>query len=264
MFGDAVYENEYRKVNGKWMISKLHAYFVMYTDLAQGWGVRAWPSTRPEKDMPPDLPPTVVYDMYPGTITTPLHYENPVTGQPVYPQSKAPPPPATATLAELADTPGAARGCARHRIPAQRLQLLHGPLAMGRRGGPVRGRRHHRAGAARRLRRARTRVRAFLDLFGKQGLHQGELFDHAQYQPVVHVAADGLTAKARVRELAHGRAVPGRCLDRRRHLRERVREAGRRLEDQDAAPVHDVRGRPEARLGAGAAACRRHFTGIAA
>ena len=46
MFGDAIYENEYRKVNGKWMISKLHAWFVFYTELEKGWGVRAWPNSR--------------------------------------------------------------------------------------------------------------------------------------------------------------------------------------------------------------------------
>jgi hypothetical protein len=39
-------------------------------------------------------------------------------------------------------------------------------------------------------------------VFGKSGLHQGELFDHLQYQPVVNVASDGLSARARVRELA--------------------------------------------------------------
>lgn len=44
--------------------------------------------------------------------------------------------------------------------------------------------------------------RQFLELFGPQGLHQRELFDHALYQPVVHVAPDGLTAKARVREFS--------------------------------------------------------------
>ncbi|MEO8314402.1 MAG: nuclear transport factor 2 family protein, partial [Pseudomonadota bacterium] len=38
--------------------------------------------------------------------------------------------------------------------------------------------------------------------FGPQGLHQGELFDHPQYQSVVHVSPDGLTAKERVRELS--------------------------------------------------------------
>ena len=47
MFGDCIYENEYRKVNGKWMISKLHAWFVMYTELEKGWGVRVWPNSRP-------------------------------------------------------------------------------------------------------------------------------------------------------------------------------------------------------------------------
>jgi hypothetical protein len=48
----------------------------------------------------------------------------------------------------------------------------------------------------------KPRVRQFLEVFGPQGLHQGEVFDHALYQPVVHVAADGMTAKARVREFS--------------------------------------------------------------
>ena len=66
MFGDAIYENEYRKVDGKWVISKLHAWFVFYTELEKGWGVRAWPISRPERTLPPDRPPTLTYDMYPG------------------------------------------------------------------------------------------------------------------------------------------------------------------------------------------------------
>lgn len=201
MFGDAIYENEYRKVNGRWMIAKLHAWFVMYTDLAQGWGVRAWPSTRPEKDLPPDRPPTLVYDMYPGTITAPLHYENPVTGAPVYVESNAPPPPATATLAQLATRLARLED-------ARAIEYLHnafsyyfdrwqwdevadlfadnGSIELAQRG----------------VYSGKAHVRRFLDLFGAQGLHQGELFDHLQYQPVVHVAADGLTAQERVRELA--------------------------------------------------------------
>jgi hypothetical protein len=201
VFGDCIYENEYRKVDGKWMISKLHAYFVMYTDLAQGWGVRAWPNTRPEKDLPPDLPPTVVYDMYPGTITAPLHYENPVTGKPVFAATRAAPPPATATLEELAARLARLED-------ARAIEYLHnafsyyvdrwqwddasdlfaadGTIEMAQRG----------------VYAGKARVRKFLDLFGQQGLHQGEIFDHVQYQPVVHVAADGLTAKARVREFS--------------------------------------------------------------
>ncbi len=201
MFGDAIYENEYRKVAGKWMISKLHAYFVMYTDLAQGWGVRAWPSTRPEKDLPPDLPPTVVYDMYPGKFVNPMHYENPVTGAPVYPASRAAPPRATETLAQLADQLARLED-------ARAVEYLHnafsyymdrwqwddvadlfaddGTIELAQRG----------------VYAGKDRVRKFLTLFGKQGLHQGEVFDHPQYQAVVHVSADGLKAKERVRELA--------------------------------------------------------------
>lgn len=201
MFGDVVYENEYRKVDGKWMISKLHAWFVMYTDLAQGWGVRAWPISRPEKDLPPDRPPTLVYDMYPGTITAPHHYGNPVTGRPVYPESQAAPPPATTTLADLATRLARLED-------ARAIEYLHnaysyyldrwqwdevadlfaddGSIELAQRG----------------VYQGRDRVRQSLDLFGEAGLHQGELFDHLQYQPVVHVAADGLTAKARVREFA--------------------------------------------------------------
>src|SRR6185369_6770941 len=170
VFGDCIYENEYRKVNGKWMIQKLHAYFVMYTDLTQGWGVRAWPNTRPEKDLPPDLPPTVVYDMYPGTI--------------------AAPPPATAALGDLATRLARLED-------ARAIEYLHnafsyyfdrwqwdsvadlfaddGSIELAQRG----------------VYTCKAHVRKFLDLFGAQGLHQGELFDHLQYQPVVHVAADG-------------------------------------------------------------------------
>ena len=201
MFGDAIYENEYRKVNGKWMISKLHAWFVFYTELEKGWGVRAWPNSRPEKTLPPDLPPTLVYDMYPGTITAPKHYENPVTGNPVYPPSKSEPPPATATLPQLATR-------LERLEDARAIEYLQnaysyyidrwqwddaadlfsndGTIELAQRGVYV----------------GKSRVRQFLGIFGPQGLHQGELFDHALYQPVVHVSPDGLTAKARVREFS--------------------------------------------------------------
>jgi len=207
MFGDAIYENEYRKVNGKWMIAKLHAYFVMYTDLAQGWGVRAWPSTRPEKDLPPDLPPTIVYDMYPGAFVAPLHYANPVTGKPVYPESAAPPPPPppppppTATLEQLAARLARLED-------ARAIEYLHNAFAyyldrwqwddvadLFTADGSIEL-------AQRGVYTGKDHIRSFLDLFGRQGLHQHELFDHVQYQHVVHVAADGRSAKQRVRELA--------------------------------------------------------------
>jgi SnoaL-like domain len=198
IFGDCIYENEYRKVKGVWQISKLHAYFVMYSDLESGWGVRATPNTRPDAAVPPDLPPTVVYDMYPGVITAPLHYENPVTGKPVFaPIARIPA--ATESPVKLAERLGRLED-------ARAIEYLHnaygyyldrwqwddvaalfaadGTIEYAQRGVYV-GKQH---------------IRQSLELFGAQGLHQQEVFDHPQYQPVVHVAADGNSAKARVRE----------------------------------------------------------------
>jgi hypothetical protein len=199
--GDCVYENEYRKVNGRWMISRLYSYFIMYTHMDRGWGEFVWANTRPEKDLPPDLPPTVVYDMYPGTITAPLHYGNPVTGKPAYSAVRTPPRPATRSVADL-DTRLA------RLEDARAIEYLHNAYSyyldrwqwddvadLFAQDGTIEY-------AQRGVYAGKDRIRRSLELFGAQGLHQGELFDHVQYQPVVHVAADGLTAKARVRELA--------------------------------------------------------------
>ena len=98
-WGIPLYENEYRKENGVWKISVLHAPFTMYTSW-DGWAKFATPNTRPDSFLPPpDLPPSVVYLTYPSYYIVPYHYPNPVTGKPfqrlmgeggAYP---APPPP---------------------------------------------------------------------------------------------------------------------------------------------------------------------------
>jgi hypothetical protein len=75
MWGLGVYENSYVKENGVWKIKALHAYFRMYTPYADGWAKTAMPLTQPEKELPPDRPPTVVYESYPGTFIPPFHYK---------------------------------------------------------------------------------------------------------------------------------------------------------------------------------------------
>jgi hypothetical protein len=81
IWGMGTYENEYVKENGVWKIKKLHAYFRMYTQYKDGWGKTALPNTKPEKDLPPDRPPTVVHEQYPSTFIPPYHYKHPVTGR---------------------------------------------------------------------------------------------------------------------------------------------------------------------------------------
>ena len=36
----------------------------------------------PSKDFPPDAPPSVKYDAFPGHYVPPFHYPNPVSGRP--------------------------------------------------------------------------------------------------------------------------------------------------------------------------------------
>ncbi len=81
LWGIGTYENEYVKQGGVWKISALHAYYRMYTPYAEGWAKAAGPNTHPEKALPPDRPPTVVYQTYPATFIPPYDYPNPVTGK---------------------------------------------------------------------------------------------------------------------------------------------------------------------------------------
>jgi len=80
-WGLPLYENEFRKEDGVWKISRLSGPFTMYTNW-QGWGVNALNNTWPDKFEPaPDLPPTTVYLTYPAYWIAPFHYPNPVTGE---------------------------------------------------------------------------------------------------------------------------------------------------------------------------------------
>jgi hypothetical protein len=208
VIGDCIYENEYRKESGVWKISKLHAYFEMYSTLEQGWEKFATPNTHPEKSLPPDLPPTTVYDMYPGALVAPMHYENPVTGKPVYPEQRD-----IALETHGATDPSAELATLANRLARlqdaeeiENLQNAYGfyldkwqwdsATALFAEAGTIEL-------AQRGVYVGKARIRASLeDAFGPQGLHQGEVSDHAFYQPVIHVAADGQTARARVRELS--------------------------------------------------------------
>ena len=85
-----VYENEYAKENGVWKIKHdqvFNTYFVPYT---VGWkAVMPRPPPGISESNPPDLPPTLPFEMYPKPFLPPFHYANPVTGATV---SWTPPP----------------------------------------------------------------------------------------------------------------------------------------------------------------------------
>lgn len=78
---EGTYENEYRKENGVWKFSKVHAYVAVNADYDKGWGKHQGPIPGISKDFPPDRPPSEVYQPYPAVHIPPFHYKNPVTGK---------------------------------------------------------------------------------------------------------------------------------------------------------------------------------------
>lgn len=74
-WGEATYENEYRRVDGKWRIALLHGYMNIYTDFEQGWHKGGVPLLRSIDGLQPDLPPTMEYEAYPEPVIAPYHYD---------------------------------------------------------------------------------------------------------------------------------------------------------------------------------------------
>lgn len=207
-WGTGIYENEYVKDNGVWKISRLHLYPTMYTPYEDGWGKTSLAYSRFEPKLAPDRPPTVASRNYEGVFVPPFHYDNPVTGRPVRTQTSAAVAAATAgapdldaaekSLAKLSRQIGLLEDVAQ----LENLESMYGyylaTLEWDRLAGLF-----AEDGtieiALRGVYVGRKSVRRNLNLYGEQGLDHGILHNHMQYQPVIHVAADGRTAKVRLR-----------------------------------------------------------------
>jgi hypothetical protein len=81
-WGGGVYENEYVNEKGTWKFSKLHYYVTFWGDYEQGWAAKPIPMDPPSTTLPPDKPPTLVYQSFPKLQIIPYHYNNPVSGKP--------------------------------------------------------------------------------------------------------------------------------------------------------------------------------------
>ncbi|MEO6153139.1 MAG: nuclear transport factor 2 family protein [Croceibacterium sp.] len=81
-WGGAIYENEMVKEDGVWKFKVDHAYNTYNVAYDGGWSKQ----TRgvlpgPNRKVPPDRPPSLVFEYYPKTYDLPIHYKNPVTGR---------------------------------------------------------------------------------------------------------------------------------------------------------------------------------------
>ncbi len=201
-WGIGIYENEYRKENGVWKISKLHLYSTMRTPYDKGWAKTALPRSVPDDSFPPDYPSSVEYDNYPVFFIPPFHYENPVTGtrqKVIKPERKDLPEKELDLL--LTDLEKRA-GLLKDAEEVERLHVIYGYYLARNQwddlteiftpDGTIEI-------AQRGVYKNRKGIRRNLNLYGIQDELHGQLHNHMQYQPVIHVAGDGQTAYMRSR-----------------------------------------------------------------
>ncbi|HTX24499.1 MAG TPA: nuclear transport factor 2 family protein [Steroidobacteraceae bacterium] len=213
-WGSGVYENEYAKQDGIWRIVRLHYYPNFVAPYEGGWAhlkpVRGEWITDTGKALPADRPPTVRYQPFPAVFTPPFDYG---------PQSRV-------SLAVDADTTTWVRraldgGDPEVRALASELQRAAQDLARLRSREAISNLQAELgydidkglwSQAAALFTRDGTyeygqqgvyvgqaHVRTALSLMGPEGLEPGQLNDYPMLQPIIDVAADNRTAKARWR-----------------------------------------------------------------
>jgi hypothetical protein len=205
-WGVGVYENEYVKRDGVWRILRLRFYPTLYTPYDAGWAKTIEPYSRFE----PQLKADRRFAALPGVAPiAPFLY---VPEQEAGAEGPRPWRPTAAELAAVGATPAAlaaSTGHLAHRLglleDAAIIENLHamygyylatlewdaltdlwapeGSIEIALRGVYV----------------GKAAVRRNLNLYGQQGLDDGVLHNHMQYQPVIDVADDGQTAKMRSR-----------------------------------------------------------------
>lgn len=81
MLQEGVYNLRFRKDGGIWRIAGLHYFGDIYAIVPQGLKNYPVPQSQASTEVPPDAPPSVVYQSYPGYYVPEFPYPNPVTGK---------------------------------------------------------------------------------------------------------------------------------------------------------------------------------------
>jgi ketosteroid isomerase-like protein len=201
-WGTGVYENEYKKENGKWKISRLHLYSIMRTPYEQGWAKAALPRSTQDENLPPDEPPSVAYENYPSVFVPPFHFENPVTGGRESLPEKEFKDFSAEELVSLMDDLDKRVGLLQDADEVERLHAVYGYYLARNQWDDLTGI-FAPDGiieiAQRGVYRGHKGIRRNLDLYGEQDQLHGQLHNHMQYQPVIHISQDGQTALMRSR-----------------------------------------------------------------
>lgn len=203
-----VAQNEYVRRDGVWMIKAMHVYTILATAYEQGWGRSALSAPVVNQMFPPDRPPTVVYAAYPAVFTPPLHFTNPAKVSGVdMPVDQAAAMPADRQIA-------AALNQARQALDyfeIDNLQSAYGYYAEKSLWTDIS--RLFAADGVLQVGKAQHKghdILEFLKQSGPEGPVKGALDSQLQLQPVIHIAADGRSARLRSRLLELTRDASGR------------------------------------------------------
>ena len=207
-WGMEIVEADYVWESGVWKVRHMRVYPVMFTPFEDGWGKtqRQWSSFEPA--LPPDRPAAAAART--EDSAAPFHYSNPVTGGAVYPGVAADfaTPARSASPTLLGQQADALERQITHLedINAlENLQMRYGYYLATLQWDSLAGLFAEDGTiqiALRGLYAGKASVRRNLNLYGEPGVHEGNLHNHMQFQPVIDVAPDGRTAKIRARALS--------------------------------------------------------------
>lgn len=188
-WGEGTLQVEYAN-DGRWRISALRFIPTVIAEYDKGWGEGAVPIRGPSTSFPPDRPPTEVLQSFPHPHLPAYHYPHPVReAAPALTSAATHPDPIEQRCVRLEDI-----------AAVERLQRAYGyyvdkllwpevadlfaddaTLEIGGRG----------------VFKGKARILEYLEGLGPTGPQHGLLMTHQQFQGIVDVADDGLTAAGR-------------------------------------------------------------------
>jgi len=228
-----IYENQFVKQDGRWKIAAVRYFPRLSTDYDLGWQKDARPAPSASTVLPPDRKPAARFASYPALQSVGIHFVNPVTGR-----RAGNPGGAVVSIAQVAAPPKSAGSklsdgiAASMPLPAEKLVALqrriHAAIGvdavenlmssygyyidesawdeMADTYGSTGSKEVTGAGVY----VGQDRIRRILKLRGPLGGRSANFFTiHQLTQPVIHIADDGLTAKARLRLFQDGGAADG-------------------------------------------------------
>lgn len=74
-WGEATYENSYKRENGQWRIASLHGVINFYCEYDEGWHRGGVKLLRSIDGLAPDRPSTINYEAFPEPVIAPYHYD---------------------------------------------------------------------------------------------------------------------------------------------------------------------------------------------